>query len=266
MKRLVAAILALGLVPVLGWAQVTNVVPSKNAVGYVTVKIPPSGDFNMTSMNFRKVGGGSYTMTEIFSTNQLIKSAIAPTFADRLAVWNNMNQTYDFYFQKTDNNFYVIDAFPFTNMVDPEIDAGTVIWVISPFTAFQERDLTFMGEVNAADSIDIQVAANPALTQIAANFATPMVLDGPTWVAAGATSGFIPTLADRIFTWDQDQGAYRAYYLRNNNLWTPINDPFNNTPPPAYIELGAGAWIIRPLVSTNEYTVTINRPYTYPVD
>ena len=95
-----------------------------------------------------------------------------------------------------------------------------------------------------------------------------MILDGPAWVAAGAHVSLfgIPQFAERIFTWNQNTGAYDIYFLRDSDSqWAWQNDP-GGPAPVAKIDLGSAAWLLRPNNATNSFTVTINRPYTYPTD
>lgn len=256
MKKFLLVTLALIAPAIFATAQ--DSVPSKNVVGYVNVDSPPA-KLVLAASNFRAVGGGDLTMTEVFGTNQLRQAGFA-VGVDIISVWDATGQTYANYWQKTGGTFHDIADVLGNTPVDPAMPVGTPFWLTPSASAAMTTTVTLLGEVNGADDGTQTLVAG--LNQLNMPFAADFNLGDNDWIADGATGTAFLGAGDLISVWDVDTQLYANYWLKDAGTWHLLTDVLGMTPVDVDVLVGQTAWY----TAASGFDATIDRPYTYPVD
>jgi hypothetical protein len=257
MKKFLLVTLALIASAVFASA-VEDSVPSKNVVGYVNIEVPATGGFNLVCLNFRAVGGGDLLMSEVFGTDSLVQGNF-PAQATRIYFFDAVAQAYQTFFQKTDDLFYDAAA-PFGASADPAMPAGTVFWLQSPVAQTEASTITLLGEAVGSATVDQVLAGDAAGAYNFFNnaFAADMTVSDVDW--SSATAGQFPAQADRLYIWNGT--GYDAHFLSSTTgNWKDASAPFGPDTDPN-IGVGIGAFYQAKV----GFTVSVERPYTYPID
>ncbi len=211
MKRIFTAIATLGCMAMMVHAA-SNEVTSVNVVGYNKADIPPaavSGGFNLIGIQFDAFDN---TLMGIFSTNQL-RAGFSPTQGDRIYIFDPGKGAaggYDQYaLRALDMNYYDTSKWgqP-AGITNPVIKAGTGMWLQAPGTAGTTTEVVIAGEV--VDVPTQSVAIVNGFQIMSYPYSTEIPLNDTDLMNDGATVGFSPAQADRIYIWngvDYDQYA-----------------------------------------------------------
>lgn len=256
MKKFLLVTLALIVSTV--FAAAVDSVPSKNVVGYVNIDSPPA-KLVLAANNFRAVGGGDLTLTEVFGTDQLRQAGFA-VGVDIISIWDAVTQTYANYWQKTGGTFHDIADVLGTTPVDPAMPVGTPFWLTPANTAATTTTLTLLGEASGADTSTQSLVTG--LNQLNMSYAADFNLGDNDWIADGATGTAFLGAGDVISVWNVAAQGYANYWLKDAGTWHLLSDVLGSTPQDVDVLVGQTAWY----TAAAAFDVTIDRPYTYPVD
>ena len=236
MKKLGAFLVGLGLSATCALAA--NTATSVNIVGFNNVTIP-SNQYVMVGVNFDNIGGQSMTLVQMLGTNQL-KSSIFPGQADKVILWDVVNQKYVIYGQKPDGNFYDIANWtgsPFTNSV-PLAKGFWINSVVSSNRTFSlagevPSDLAITNYLVGSVSYPYQMIANP--------YPVDTALEALISTNNGAVASIFPGQADKVTLWDVPTQRYIVLGLKPVNKWYDISawtgSPYTNN-----IGVGQAFW------------------------
>lgn len=219
-------------------------------VGVTRVSIPPAGGFNLVGFSFSS--STPLYLEDVFGTSQLTQG-ILPTLADRVYLWNGAQ--YEIYFQKADGLFYD-GKNPFSDPKTTEVLPGTALFLQSPQSATETNFIFFSGDVLVTDS-EFQSYSN--LVMIANPYPTDLDLNSTNLDWSAASSGTLPTLADRIYIWNPQKSptpGYDIYFLKPDGIWYEALMPFPLGD--AVIPAGGGAFYQARQAFTNE----VVRPFS----
>jgi len=224
MKKLSAFLLGVGLMAssVLAADPVTSV----NAVGFVSVQVPPSGGYALVALNFDRMDGSSQiSFSELFGTNQL-RAAAAPQSADRVLLYDVPSQTYYRYaFKASDLAFHQIAP---VNMwggasTNPVITSGQGFWLQSGGSFTNTNTVVLAGQVvnNQAGAV-VNIALGYQI--LGSQFSSQLDVNTNTFPNAKAASA--PQSADQVMLYRN--GGYIRYARKlSDGLWHMIS-PVNN--------------------------------------
>lgn len=192
-------------------------------VGFQKVAIPPSGSYTFAGFSF--TGDQPLYLTDVFGTNQLVKSNRSRT-ADKIYIWNG--SAYDIFFQKSDGVFYdVLTSSPAT----VQISSGAAMFLQSPDSATATNTVSFFGNVLVTPSEQQSYAMG--LRAFANPYPTDLDLNDPSFDWSAATADNRSRNADKIYIWNKTTGTYEIHHLDASRTWQPS---------PAIIPAGGGAF------------------------
>ena len=221
----------------------TNVV-NVNVVGYNKQDISGSS-FSLIAPAFDPVGGGSWTLAELFSTNKLQASNLQGS-ADKVYLWDTANAKWDQYFQKLNGNFY--NVLSTSTPTNPVVDVGEGFFVQSVVST--QRVMTMLGEVVpvATQSVDIVVG----FQALGYPFSSDVMLGDMAFTNSGTKSN-LQGGADKVYIYEN--GQYVQVFMKLNNLWYRTDN--TSVPTNVTIKIGQGFWY----QAKNPYTNEEPSPY-----
>ena len=217
--------------------------------GFQKVDIPPAGGANLVGFNF--TSDEPVYLEDVFGTNQL-KQGFLPTLADNVYIWNG--NSYDTYFQKADGKFYNANS-PSTPATT-EVVSGMAMFLQSPSGASATNTITLSGAVLMTDSETNEI---DGLITFSNPYPTPLDLNGTNVDWSGATTGFLPTLADKVYIWNPEKtggAGYDSFFIKSDGKWYEADSP--STLGQAIIPPGGGAFYD----AKNTFTNEIIRPFS----
>ena len=218
-------------------------------VGFQKVNIPPAGEANLVGFNF--TSDQSLYLEDVFGTNQLTQGFL-PSLADTVYIWSGTQ--YDSFFQKTDGVFYNVNS-PSTPAT-AEIASGMAIFLQSPAGSSSTNTITLSGAVLMTDSETNTVAG---LITFSNPYPTSLDLNGTNTDWSGATTGFLPSLADNVHIWNPQKSGgagYDSFFIKSDGKWYELDSP--STIGQAIIPPGGGAFYD----AKNTFTNEIVRPFS----
>jgi hypothetical protein len=259
MKRMSVALVALIVAAIGVHAAVTSV----NIVGYNSVALEPGQRIIMSAPLYDPSGDGTNTLISVFGTDQLVQSDY-PTSADRVALWDTVTSSYQYYAQWTDGHFYKANTADEWNdgilADDDVIPAGASFWLIHP-AASPSSEISILGEVKGGSSDTQEVAIAIGYQLSASPYAAEIAIQDIAKIADGATPSDYPTSADRIVTWDPVAQAYQTYALWTDDSWYKANtaDEWNDgIAATGTVPISGGFWYI----SQTGFTLADACPYS----
>lgn len=247
------SLLALGLVANT-FAETTNVY-SRNAVGYVNVSIPGSGQFNLLTVSLQGVTSTGMTFHELFGTNQLTQSPLI-LLCDIVYLWDKTTQSYLQYAQKVDGQFYSTDNW-FGSPTNPVVNPGTALWIQSA-GGQSDKTLSMVGSVPSTNQFTLPVAGS-GFSLMGNPYPVSTPLDSFINTSDGATGSPLTLFADRVYMWDVVLQEYVQLGLKPDNKWY-YTDDWLGTAADYVIKPGEGFWY----EAKNAFTVTETKPYSFP--
>ena len=226
MKKMIVTMLALTLAGSAAFAQSSNAVLSRNAVGYVKVEAVRS-NLHFVSHNFVDINGGPVTVTNLLGTQVPLGSQVL--------LWNPSSQGYIV------EQRQVTGWNPGTN----RLNTGRGFWLRIPTgAASNSYQVYLMGEVpDKTTQPTSTVAISSGLNMLGYPFP---VTDFWTNTTLAKQSG----LGAQLITWNPNGQAYLVAQ-RQITGWNPATNRLNP---------GQGFWY-RTTATTNWTTV---KPYTWP--
>ena len=238
MKKLLGIACVVAVTAPLAFAQ-TNVL-SQNAVGYVRVTVPGSGDLNLCRLDFLPL-------------DPLVPNNVANVVGDQLPAGSSA-----FIWDSTLNGGvggYVLVAkgaragWPTTGAGAMEIDQGVAFWLKTPEADLTDYNVYLMGEVPGAnnDSETKTIAGLQGLDAVGYPYPAAIAFGDTTLQTAlpgGAT----------VFFWDVDAQGYQFFSKGARAGWTAEALDF-------VIEPGTSFWVQNPGAAVDWTEV---KPYVWP--
>ena len=247
--------IAIALMGMVSLASAQEVV-TLGTFGFQKVNIPPARGVNLIGFSFSS--SEPIYLEDVFGTDQLTQTALLPTQADNIYIWNpNKVPTpgYDIFFQKTNGSFYD-GGNPFGDPVTAEIYPGTALFLQSPASAVSTNVITLSGSVLMTD---FESQSYDGLVTIANPYPVEMDLNSTDFDWSDATSGFLPTLADNVYIWNPEKvpnPGYDTYFLKSTDgKWHEAGSPFPLGQ--AIIPAGGGAFY----QAKNSFSNDVVRPF-----
>ncbi len=229
MKKIIIATLALTLAGSAAFAQTTNAVLSRNAVGYVKIDVP-TNKFAMVGPVFQAIGGGSQTLGEIVGSNGVPASM-------QIFYWNPNAQTYAI------ATFDPEDGW--TSAATNVVPAGRGFFLKAP--ANTNFAYYLMGEVPDATNRAITGTGGGGFNQFAYMYPVARAFSNLT-IATQATA------SDQISVWNVTSQTYTFYTYDPEDGWPPALMSRIMQPGEAFFYKDAGTAVV-----WNE-----TKPYTWP--
>lgn len=255
-KFLVASIVAGAACAALVSIAQTDVY-SGNAVGFVKITVPPSGQMVMAGFNFKPIGADAISLKDLFGTNQFVQANTAAK-STRIYIWNPAlagGGGYETYYQKPNGSFYDVTGTVLST--NPVIRAGDGFWLQSPNGASSNATIFVMGEVVSTGSFSrvetsgMMIIGNPYAAALDLNDTNL------TWVADGATPANTPSKADTVYIWNGS--GYNTFFLNKaSGKWCEAVSPYP-VATNAIIQVGGAAWY----KGKNTFTNRLVRPYPW---
>jgi hypothetical protein len=242
MKKILAAILAVGMIAGVASADTSTNVLSRNAVGYVKVEVG-GGEIALLRNNFNTLDGSTATPSSVYGDTLPLGTQI-------------------FYFNRETLNY---DISTFEEGLDPVTFLPVQQWSddtldLSPGNSWWVRpsgldpvDVIAMGEVPAVGSIDISVV--PGLVMV--SYPYPATIN---WVETELAQSAV--LGDQVFFFDRDTGNYVTSTFEEGL------DPVTFLPVQKWsqedivVEPGVGFWY----KAADGRTIAESRPYSWPAE
>ncbi len=225
-----------------------NIVSSANIVGYVQINLPPGAKYQLVGLNFEGSTNKSVTLTDLFSTNQLIRNNVYAN-ADKVHIYIPGSGYLSFY-QRTTGEFRINGGTSATNYT---LFSGNSFWLQSANNSTQTNTLYLSGSVPLGTSTNLYY---PVGFRLFSNpYATDLNINDLNWTNAGATAHNVYANADKISLYDGQ--SYTTYYLRLSDGKWRVNGgsaPATN----AIIRVGGGAWY----ESKNAFNFGFVKPYS----
>lgn len=241
MKKLTAFVVGVSLVAGAAvWAA--NTATSVNAVGFVTVTMPPSGGFALVALNFDQVGGSNeISLIDLLGTNQL-RAATAPQNADRVHLYDVASQKYYRYaFKQADLAFHEISPVNKWNLAstNPVISSGQGFWLQSGINYLSTNYVTLAGQVPMSSNSVVNIAVGFQMLGSDYSVAVNITTQFPYAVSATA-----PQNADQLSLYRN--GAYIRYAKKTaDGLWhqiSPVNKWNLAGETNVTVQVGEGFW------------------------
>ncbi len=237
--------LAIGLCCVASIVSAQEVV-TLGTFGYQKVDIPPAGGVNLVGFSF--TSDQPLYLEDVFGIDQL-KQGFLPSLADTVYIWNG--SSYNTYFQKSDGLFYSLST---GTPATEEVVSGMSMFLQSPSGASTTNVITLSGSVLMTDS---EEQINDGLITFANPYPTPLDLNGTNCDWSGATTGFLPSLADTVYIWNPEKAGgagYDSFFIKTDEQWYDLS---SGTLGQAIIPAGGGAFYD----AKNTFTNDVIRPF-----
>jgi hypothetical protein len=258
MKKAVL-ILIVGVIFALA-SYAADTVSSANIVGYVKIDLIP-GQYTLAGVNFT-ANGENPTLIDILGTNQLTASENY-LFADRVSVWNNQTQTYQYYAMYTDHQFYPCNTRSewdnAATPTNPVLPVGTGFWITPASGATITNEVYLSGDIVTVETNAVPLAEGYQMISYPFSSDQSIAMLN----TANLTSNANYLFADRIAVWEGNH--YQFYGLYTDGNWYPCNNKaeWDNSieETDRIISIGEGFWFIAqsatPLSETNKYLSVI---------
>ena len=216
--------------------------------GFQKVDIPPAGGLNLVGFSFSSSSFDPIYLEDAFGSDQLTQGFL-PTLADRIYIWDGTQ--YDAFFQKADGLFY--NTLAPSTPVQVEVFPGMAMFIQSPVSAVATNTISLSGSVLLDDFSE---QAYGGLVTIANPYPTELDYNGTNVDWSAATSGFLPTLADRVYVWNPGTSTYESFFLKNDLKWYDALSP--TTLGDVVVPNGGGAFY----EAKSDFTNNIVRPFS----
>jgi hypothetical protein len=241
MKKILAAILAVGMIAGVASAQTSSNVFSQNAVGYVKAAIQP-GEFSLLAQPFNSIDGDP-TPSNVFGDTLPVGS--------RIFVWDPVSSTYSIEtYQTTTAGLPPVTT---TNWAPNAalLQPGKGFWVQISQDAGSAVDVTLMGEVPAATATTVDLVSGFTMA------AVPYPVD----ITVEETAiGQNPTVGDRVFLWSDASQSYTIVTYQTTTAGLPPVTTTNWVPSNVSIPAGSGFWY----EGSSARSPSVTKPYDWP--
>lgn len=238
MKRVTMFLLVvIGLVAMTHHAFADDPVTSVNVVGFKRITIPPSGKLLNVGMNFDAF---EPSLMGVFGTNQLRQANDEGENGDSIAIWDATKQKYSKYVQMAmDGQFHDVGDL-YGSPTNPPLRAGESLWIKSPASSSETRDVTLAGE--AVPVVWVTNKVFQGLQMLAYPFSADTDLQTNTLAVGANGADEEPDLADQIALWNSTSQSYTRFALRNDDRkWHDIGDFFGEANP-VLLKMGEAFW------------------------
>jgi hypothetical protein len=206
------------------------------------------------------------TLLDVFGTNQLRQSFLSGR-CDQVLLWDNVQQRYVQYAQKTNGLFYFTTNFTGAAQ-NPYVTRGQAIWIKAPVSTYapSEKTIVISGNVpnDGAFTNSIVGDSGKPFSFIANPYPVEMDLNELINTNDGAKGGTLTSRADKILLWDTFEQKYINLSLKLsttvpavNNKWLYTTNFTASVAPAIYIKPGNGFWY----QTTNAFTWVENKTY-----
>ena len=245
------ALLAVALAACLGYAPARAAdVVSSNIVGYEKLNLTAE-KFAMCATQFELVGGGSGTLSDLFSATDIPYGTEIRFLNERGAydVYKYLEEAYD----EDADDFVPGWADGFENLVSTPVDVGTGYWVKAP----ENYDLTQAGQV--ANDATITLTLTPGMFQMISNpYPDGFNPNAVTW--ANLEYGTEIRVLNARGAYDVYKYLEEAYDEVADDFVPGWADGFENLVVASIADIKQGFWIRSN--ASNPVTITFSNPTT----
>jgi len=192
----------------------------------------------------------------------VVPGLFPPSQADQVWLWDPSGLEWTAYYQGTDGEFRLSDAWPGDlTPTNPPVLPGEGFFVLSSSISTETNNVPLMGEVVSVQTQEVDIV--DGFQALGYPFSAKVNIQDAQFVESGATilpnALFPPSSADQIWIFDAEADTYVGYYLNTDGQWYAVEDYPGGSPVDVDLDLGQGFWYQAvsafpgPWTTTNRY-------------